>query len=129
MQSANRAYQEGRESDAEQLYKSSCERVVPLLTEWKDPEAAIAMLSVSYQNLADLYFRQGRYDDALVAYAGLLRQLTDLSQSGDRDAELARFAEGALHKAGSELSQEVRMRQLALPEDNPDLAPIRSLIS
>ncbi|WP_299591460.1 hypothetical protein [uncultured Microbulbifer sp.] len=129
MSSANRAYQEGRESDAEQLYQSACQRAVPLLTEWQDHEAAIAMLAVSNQNLADLYFSQSRYDEALVVYGGLLRTLTELSQNKRGDSQLAHFAESALEKAGAELSQEVRRRELALPESNPDLEPIRSLMS
>ena len=127
MNSANRAYQEGRESEAEQLYKSACQRVIPLLNEWDDHEAAVAMLSVSNQNLADLYFHQKRYDEALEVYGGLLRQLTDLSQGAGE--KLAHFARSALEKAGAEISQEVRTRKLKLPEDNPDLEPVRCLVS
>lgn len=129
MNSANRAYQEGHESKAEQLYKSACQLAIPLLSEWTDHEAAVAMLSVSNQNLADLYFRQSRYDEALVVYGGLLRQLTALSQEESGNSQLAHFAGCALEKAGTELSQEVRRRELALPESNPDLEPIRSFMS
>jgi len=129
MISANHAYQEGRDSEAEQLYKSACQRVTTMLADWEDREAAVAMLSVSNQNLADLYFRQRRYDDALVVYGGLLRRLTELSLKENGNAELALFADRALKKAGAELSQEVRTRKLALPEDNPDLQQIRHMIT
>ncbi|WP_288132754.1 hypothetical protein [Microbulbifer sp.] len=116
MNAANRAYQEGQESEAEKLYQSACQLAIPLLGGWEDHEAAVAMLSVSNQNLADLYFRQSRYDEALVVYGGLLRQLTELSQQENDNSRLAHFAECALQKAGTELSQEVRRRELALPE-------------
>lgn len=126
MTSANCAYQEGREPEAEKLYKSACQRVSGLLTHCEDREAAVAMLSVSHQNLADLYFRQGRYDDALSAYSTLLGQLVQLS---GEDSVHSPFAVPALEKVRAELSREVQARNLALPEDNPDLEPVRELIT
>ena len=126
MNAANGAYQDGRDGEAEKLYQSACQRVTQLLDQWDDHEAAVAMLSVSNQNLADLYFRQGRYDEALSVYGSLLRHLRELSQTSGGHSL---FAEPALQKVGAELSQEVRARKLALPEDNPDLQPLRELIT
>lgn len=126
MTSANRAYEGGREVEAEELYKAACQRATFLLTQCEDREAAVAMLSVSNQNLADLYFRQGRCDEALTAYGKLLRHLEQLSQE---EGVHSQFAAPALHKVGTELSQEVRARKLVVPEDHPDLEPVRDLIT
>ncbi|WGL15539.1 hypothetical protein PVT68_12240 [Microbulbifer bruguierae] len=119
---ANCAYSEGRHADAEQLYIDAARRAAQFVSQWQDREAAVAMLSVSNQNLADLYFRQGRHPEALSTYGHLLAQLNSLRSASDGDPELAQFAERAWRRVASELSGEVRSRKLALPEDNPGLA-------
>lgn len=126
MTSANRAYEDGREVEAEELYKAACQRATFLLTQCEDREAAVAMLSVSHQNLADLYFQQGRCDEALTIYGRLLRRLEQLSE--DEGAH-SPYAGPALQKVGTEVSREVRVRNLVVPQDNPDLEPVRGLIT
>jgi hypothetical protein len=77
----NKAFRQGRDNTAKQLYLFACHRAVKLFPHWFDGDAATAALVISYQNLADLYLRQSNHSDMLVVYKELLKQLQDFDNS------------------------------------------------
>ena len=75
---ANDAFARGDEALAGRLYRSACARALLMLGPSNDFESAIIATTVSHQNLADLYFRQGDNALALRTYRTLIELLDAL---------------------------------------------------
>ena len=67
----NSAFVDHRFDTAERHYKAACDRARTLLPQWFDVEDITVAVVISFQNLADLYFQQGRFSDALDTYRQL----------------------------------------------------------
>ena len=71
----NKAFEEGRDNTAKQLYLVACHRAVKMYPHWLDGDSATAVLVISYQNLGDLYLRQSNHNGMLMVYRDLLNML------------------------------------------------------
>ena len=63
------------------MYLIACHRALKNSPHWLDSDAALAVLVISYQNLADLYLRQSNHNDMLVVYRYLLKILQGFNHS------------------------------------------------
>lgn len=91
---------DGRDNDAKNLYQMSCRHAEKLLPHWLDTETAAAALVVSYQNLADLYFRQENHDQAISVHLDLLTKLQYFRNKSNR-----LIVDRACRRLGTELSE------------------------
>jgi len=62
---ANRAFEQNNDSEAHGYYIEARDWAEILAPHWFDVEEATVALAISYQNLADLYLRLGKQNDAL----------------------------------------------------------------
>ena len=108
----NLAFDQYRDADAEAQYRTACIRSEQLLTDWNDVEEVTAALVISYQNLADLYFRGSRVRNALEAYKRLNQQLLKLHDHHANRPDRQAYAERARKKIGTELMYLLRTKQL-----------------
>jgi tetratricopeptide (TPR) repeat protein len=104
----NNAFNEGRDDDAIRLYVTACQRAIKLLPHWVDTEAAIAALVISYQNIADVYFRRSDFPQAIKTYQDLYRQLKSyyLTYADTQNTMIA--FDCACRRAGTELAAAVK---------------------
>ena len=109
----NQAFGQDRLEDAEGLYISACGLAKDQLDTLQDPEAAIMALVVSYQNLADLYFRCGDFGIGLSLIKDLHIELVRyLAQHSD-----CAFRAGVVSCARRRICRDLMLtvKQLELP--------------
>jgi tetratricopeptide (TPR) repeat protein len=104
----NNAFSEGRDDDAIRLYAKACQRALKLLPHWVDTEVAIAALVISYQNIADVYFRRCDCPQAIKTYQDLYRQLKSYSLTYADTPNTMIVFDCACRRAGIELAAAVK---------------------
>jgi tetratricopeptide (TPR) repeat protein len=104
----NSAFSEGRDDDAIRLYSTACQRALKLLPHWVDTEAAIAALVISYQNIADVYFRRSDFPQAIKTYQDLYRQLKSYYLTYADTPNTIIVFDCACRRAGTELAATVK---------------------
>jgi tetratricopeptide (TPR) repeat protein len=104
----NHAFREGRDDDAISLYTTAYQRALILLPHWSDTEAAIAALVISYQNIADVYFRKHDYSQAINAYQDLYQQLKSYYLTHADTPTIMTIFDCACRRAGTELAAAVK---------------------
>jgi tetratricopeptide (TPR) repeat protein len=104
----NMAFNEGLDDVAIRLYTTACQRARLLLPHWADTEAAIVALVISYQNIADVYFRKHDHSQAINTYQDLYHQLKSyyLINAGTSNIISAFYC--ASRRAGTELAATVK---------------------
>jgi len=112
----NKAYDEGRNNEAQHHYQLACQRAEQLLPHWFDIEAVIAALVVSYQNLAELHFRQSHPTDALSTYRTLYEQLRSFSVANSHNDTQQVIIQRTMQHIGTELSAILKILNLQDPE-------------
>ena len=80
MGAANTAFDAGDDVRAERLYRSACAQALLQLGPAGDMQGAMVASAVSYQNLADLYFRRGDNGKAVACYADLTALLNGVPE-------------------------------------------------
>jgi hypothetical protein len=98
----NSAFSKRHYALAEEHYKTACDRCDQLLLNWFEAKDVVAALVVSYQNLADLYFRQYRFDEALVVYCKLNQKLLHFHAHYAGDVDKQNIALSAWNRIGTE---------------------------
>jgi tetratricopeptide (TPR) repeat protein len=104
----NNAFSEGRDDDAIRLYAKACQRALQLLPHWVNTEAAIAALVISYQNIADVYFRRSDFSQAIKTYQDLYRQLKSYYLTHADTPNTMTIFDCACRRAGTELAAAVK---------------------
>ncbi|OUR87285.1 hypothetical protein A9Q81_26670 [Gammaproteobacteria bacterium 42_54_T18] len=116
----NNAFSEGCDSEALYYYQAACQRAEQLLPHWFDVEAVTAALVVSYQNLAELYFRQSLYIDALSTYRSLhlhLRNFSSINPGSDSTQSI-------IHRAYRRIDTELAATLKTLNLQDPNAAEL-----
>lgn len=72
---ANAAFERQDYQSARKLYTCACDRAQKLLPFWFDSHEALIVLSISYQNLADLYVRLDDAKNVFHCYQVLISRL------------------------------------------------------
>jgi len=111
----NSAFSDGCDSEALHYYQAACQRAEQLLPHWFDVEAVTAALVVSYQNLAELYFRQSLYIDALSAYRSLYLHLLNFSSASSASDLTQSIIHCAYRRIGTELAATFKTLNLQDP--------------
>lgn len=104
----NIAFTKGRDDTAIRLYTAACQRALLLLPDWADTEAAIAALVISYQNIADVYFRKHDYPQAVNTYQDLYQQLKSYYLTNAGTPNIISAFDCASRRAGTELAATVK---------------------
>lgn len=116
-QAGNAAFEAGELEAAEGHYQQARERAEKLLDLWLVPAEAVAALVVSYHNLADLYFRQGRDQAAVSSLQTVHQMLMRRLRSTDTDPARREALMQGVNRTYPELLQ--AQRRLGLPR-RPD---------
>ncbi|ROS05380.1 hypothetical protein EDC56_0910 [Sinobacterium caligoides] len=112
----NKAFAEGRDADAMYHYKAACQRSERLLPDWFDTEAATVAFIVSYQNLAELYFRQEKNQQGLDAYRYLAQQLKKIAAIKNINSTRQAITNCACRRVATELAYTVKKLNIESPE-------------
>lgn len=110
----NLAFNQQCYQEAEQHYQHACHRSQKLLYLWFDAQEITAALVISFQNMAELYFKQSRYHEGLNQY----QQLSDLLRRYQRrctSKKVEQTVSSACRRAGTELH--LTIQELHLESD------------
>ncbi|AFJ03610.1 hypothetical protein Q7C_2485 [Methylophaga frappieri] len=80
----NHAYQKQHYQPAKSYYLAACQLAMQMNVMIDYNDTSLSMLAISYQNLADLYFRQKDMDLALTTYQALHATLLETHQHQEK---------------------------------------------
>ena len=120
----NQAFDQNNDSLAEEHYDLACSLSEQMVFDNLETQESTLALVVSYQNLADLYFRQQRYAEALYAYRKLNRCLLGLYNNRLVTHKIQAIIDHARRKIGTELMCLIESVRDKLPEADTVLQEI-----
>ena len=119
----NESFNKGRFYSAENYYKSACDFACLMCPKATNSSNILASIVVSYQNLAELYFKKNQTSLALSQYQELHEKLVEFSQS-QQNTESILMVQKAILKIGTELMYITKKKKINSPHSKQVIAGI-----
>ena len=108
----NQSFNTGRLYSAENYYEIACNLAYHMCLKGITSSNDLAPLLMSYQNLAELYFKKNQTNLALSQYQKLHEKLVEFSQRQQNSGSLL-MVQNAIRKIGKELFDTIKKKEIS----------------